>query len=65
MPAFRPAGRSGHASTTAASVKGMDNQMIESKTLEITLEQAPKLIQSVDTGHVVGLRDRAILATLA
>jgi len=32
------------------------------KTPEITLEQARTLIRSVDTGHVVGLWDRAILA---
>jgi site-specific recombinase XerD len=49
----------------AASVKGVKEQVIEGKTPEITLEQARTLIRSVDTGHVVGLRDRAILATLA
>jgi integrase/recombinase XerD len=31
----------------------------------VTLEQARTLIRSVDTRHVMGLRDRAILATLA
>src|SRR5262249_38212940 len=35
------------------------------KTPEITIEQARTLLKSIDTGHVVGLRDRAILATLA
>src|SRR6516225_280979 len=49
----------------AASVKGVKEQVIEGKTPEITLDQARTLIRSVDTGHVVGLRDRAILATLA
>ena len=49
----------------AASVKGVKEQVIEGKTPEITLEQARTLIRSVETGHVVGLRDRAILATLA
>lgn len=49
----------------AASVKGVKEQVIEGKTPEITIEQARTLIRSVDTGHVVGLRDRAILATLA
>ena len=39
--------------------------MIEGKTPEITIEQARTLLASIDTGHVVGLRDRAILATLA
>jgi site-specific recombinase XerD len=49
----------------AASVKGVKDQVIEGKTPEITIEQARTLLRSVDTGHVVGLRDRAILATLA
>ena len=49
----------------AASVKGVKEQVIEDKTPEITIEQARTLLLSIDTGHVVGLRDRAILATLA
>jgi site-specific recombinase XerD len=49
----------------ASSVKGVREQVIEGKTPEITIEQARTLLRSVDTGHVVGLRDRAILATLA
>jgi integrase/recombinase XerD len=39
--------------------------VIEGKTPEITIEQARTLQASIDTGHVVGLRDRAIIATLA
>ena len=46
----------------AASVKGVKDQVIEGKTPEITIEQARTLLASIDTGHVVGLRDRAILA---
>ena len=63
----------------AASVKGVKEQVIEGKTPEITLEQARKLLASikiatkatntqgkeVELRLVVGLRDRAILATLA
>jgi site-specific recombinase XerD len=49
----------------AVSVKGVKEQVIEGKTPEITVDQARTLLRSVDTGHVVGLRDRAILATLA
>src|SRR6516164_4231060 len=49
----------------ASSVKGVEEQVIEGKTPEITIEQARTLLRSVDTGHVVGLRDRAIIATLA
>lgn len=49
----------------AASVKGVKDHVIEGKTPEITIEQARALLASIDTGHVVGLRDRAVLATLA
>lgn len=49
----------------AASVRGVKEQVIEGKTPEITVDQARTLLASVDTGNVVGLRDRAILATLA
>jgi integrase/recombinase XerD len=49
----------------AASVKGVKDQVMEGKTPEITIEQARTLLSSIDTGHLVGLRDRAILATLA
>jgi integrase/recombinase XerD len=49
----------------ASSVRGVKDQVIEGKTPEISIEQARTLLASVDTGHVVGLRDRAILATLA
>jgi site-specific recombinase XerD len=49
----------------AASVKGVKEQVLEGKTPEIGIEQARKLLASIETSHVVGLRDRAILATLA
>jgi integrase/recombinase XerD len=49
----------------AASVKGVKETVMEGKTPEIGVEQARTLLASIDTGHVVGLRDRAILATLA
>ena len=49
----------------AASVKGVKEQVLEGKTPEIGIEQARTLLASIDTSHVVGLRDRAILATLA
>ncbi len=49
----------------AASVRGVKDQVIEGKTPEISVERARTLLASVDTGHVVCLRDRAILATLA
>jgi integrase/recombinase XerD len=49
----------------AASVRGVKETVMEGKTPEITVDQARTLLASVDTGNVVGLRDRAILATLA
>jgi integrase/recombinase XerD len=63
----------------AASVKGVKEQVVEGKTPEITLEQARTLLGSIKVAKtarnaqgeevelplVVGLRDRAILATLA
>lgn len=48
----------------AASVKGIKEQVVEGKTPEITLDQARALFAAIDTSHVIGLRDRAILATL-
>jgi integrase/recombinase XerD len=49
----------------AASVRGVKEQVIEGKTPEITIEHARALLASIATGHVVGLRDKAIIATLA
>ncbi len=47
-----------------ASVKGVKEQVMEGKTPEITIEQARKLL-AAETHDIVGLRDRAVLATLA
>src|SRR5438094_399760 len=58
----------------AASVKGVKEQVVEGETPEITIDQARILLNSIQTTfksngaeaiNVVGLRDRAILATLA
>ena len=49
----------------AASVKGVKDQVMEGKTPGITVEHARTLLASIDTGTAVGLRDRAILGTLA
>ena len=38
--------------------------MVEGKAPEITVDQARTLLKAVDVSHVVGLRDRAMLATL-
>src|SRR5205085_2637632 len=58
----------------AASVKAVKEQVVEGKTPEITIDQARRLLSSIKTTYkrsgveavnAVGLRDRAILATLA
>ena len=63
----------------ASSVRGVKDQVIEGKTPEITIDQAKTLLKSfrltrkvkvkgkepVEVADVVGLRDRAIIATLA
>jgi site-specific recombinase XerD len=48
----------------ALSVRGERYAVIEGKTPEIPIDQARKLLASIDTSHIVGLRDRAILAML-
>jgi site-specific recombinase XerD len=48
----------------AHAVRLERHQVIEGKTPEIQVEQARTLLRSIDTSHVVGLRDRAIIAIL-
>ncbi len=48
----------------AASVRGDRHIVIEGKTPEITIEQARRLLASIDTSKLVGLRDKSILAVL-
>jgi integrase/recombinase XerD len=48
----------------ALSVRGERYSAIEGKTPEISIDQARQLLASLDTTHVIGLRDRAILAIL-
>ena len=48
----------------AASVRAERYAVVEGKTPEITIEHARALLASVDTGNVVGLRDRAVIALL-
>lgn len=48
----------------AGSVHLERYQVIEGKTPEITAEQARTLLATIDTSHVVGLRDRAAIALL-
>lgn len=48
----------------AATVRGERYQAIEGKTPEITRDQARTLLASIDTSRPVGLRDKALIATL-
>jgi integrase/recombinase XerD len=48
-----------------ASVRGTKHSALEGSTPEISVEQARKLLRSIDTSQVVGLRDRAVLGVLA
>jgi len=49
----------------ASSVKGVKDQAIEGKAPAIGIEQARTLLASIACRDVVGLRDRAFLATLS
>lgn len=48
----------------AHSVRTERHQVIEGKTPEIGVEQARKLLRSINVSSVVGLRDRAVIAVL-
>ncbi|WP_425399955.1 tyrosine-type recombinase/integrase [Aeoliella sp.] len=48
----------------AASVRGERLQAVEGKTPEISAKQCRTLLASINVSHVVGLRDRAIIAIL-
>ncbi|TWU55997.1 tyrosine-type recombinase/integrase [Rubripirellula reticaptiva] len=48
----------------AASVRGERLQVVEGKTPEITIQQARKLLRSINVSSAVGYRDRAIIAIL-
>lgn len=48
----------------AATVRTERYQVVEGKTPEITVQQARHLLSSINTRHIIGLRDRAIIALL-
>ena len=48
----------------AASVKAPKYAVQEGKTPAFSVEQARRLLSKIDVSHVVGLRDRAVIATL-
>ena len=48
----------------ALSVRTERYSVVEGKTPEITVNQARKLLQSIDTADIIGLRDKSIIAIL-
>jgi integrase/recombinase XerD len=48
----------------AASVRTEKYDVIEGKTPEIGVEQARKLLHSIDVSNVIGIRDRAAIANM-
>jgi len=48
----------------ARSVRGERLSVMEGRTPEIPIAEVRKLLAAIDTSHIVGLRDRAILAML-
>jgi integrase/recombinase XerD len=48
----------------ALSVKGPKHSVTEGKTPAISSEQARGVLDSIDTSHLVGLRDRAVIGVL-
>lgn len=48
----------------AASVRGERHVAVEGKTPEITVEQAKRLLASIESGTVIGLRDKCVIAVL-
>jgi hypothetical protein len=41
-------------------VRGIKHSAPEGNTAELQIEQSHKLFKSINTGHIVGLRDRAM-----
>ncbi|MBX9678903.1 MAG: site-specific integrase [Gemmataceae bacterium] len=52
------------AMNPAASVRGPTHVVKRGKTPVLTAEQARELIDSIDTGTILGLRDRALVAVM-
>lgn len=48
----------------ARTVRGEKLNVMEGRTPEIPIAEVRRLLASIDTSHIVGLRDRAILAVL-
>ena len=48
-----------------SSVRGRKHAVVDGKTPQLAIQQARDLLASIDLSHVIGLRDRALLGTLA
>ena len=48
----------------ATSVRGPKHVVKKGKTPVLTADEARQLLEGIDTGHVVGLRDRALIAAM-
>ena len=48
----------------ALSVRTERYSVVEGKTPAITVKQARKLLQSIDTTNVIGIRDKSIISIL-
>src|SRR5450432_4101851 len=48
----------------AASVRGPKYSTKKGKTPVLTQDETQTLIRKIDTGHLVGLRDRALIGTM-
>lgn len=48
----------------AASVRGPKHSVKRGKTPVLTAAEARQLIDSIDTGSLIGLRDRALIAVM-
>jgi site-specific recombinase XerD len=48
----------------AASVRGPRYSIKKGKTMVLSAQETRKLLDSIDTSHVVGLRDRALIGTM-
>ncbi|MEO1145916.1 MAG: tyrosine-type recombinase/integrase [Cyanobacteria bacterium J06638_22] len=51
-------------SSPAAEVRGLKHRVKKGKTSVLTDEEMRDLLNSIDVSHVVGLRDRALIATM-
>jgi len=52
------------ASNPAHAVRGPRHSVIKGATTVMSSQEAPEFLKSIDTAHVVGLRDRALIGVM-